>query len=277
MFEDNHYNNLVFLRIITINEKNYNDFHFPNHLNFLITTFAGSLKINIENSEKVYTPEHLLIIPEQVCFRISKCSAHKIYVIAFSNLIFDDDSYQLLIKTYKILTNQNFIVCEILYTEIKFIKQFFNLFKSSEYTNNKQLQKEIFLVGLNFLKQKIVSKLNSSKPYNIQKFNIFFQFIQLLELNYKQEHSSVFYAENLNITTNYLNKIIKYFTNITSKKYIENFIITESKILLLNSNLTVSEISDSLGFQNVSNFCMFFKNHTQTTPTNYRNKYNKRK
>lgn len=276
MSDDKHYNNLVFLRIITINEKNYNDIHFPNHYNFIITTFTGSLNINIENSDTVYKPEHLLIIPEQVCFKFSKCSAHKIYVIAFSNHILDDDSFQLLIKTYQILTNQNFIVCEILYSEKKIIKQFFNLFKSSEHTNNKQLQKEIFLAGLNFLKQKIISKLNSYKPYNIQKINIFFQFIQLLELNYKHEHFSGFYAENMNITKSYLNKIIKYVTNISSKKYIENFIITESKILLLNSNLTVSEISDSLGFQNVSNFCMFFKNHTQTTPTIYRNQYNTR-
>jgi len=270
MFDDNHKNNLLLLNIFSINEDNHNDIYFPSHFNYIISTFSDPLKINIENTDRLFEPQQLLIIPSNVNFKFSKFTTHKVYVVAFSNLIFDDDSFQLLIKTHQLVTNHNLIVCEILNTEIKFLKQFFKLFKSSNLTNNHQLQKEIFLAGLNFLKQKITRKLTSYQNYSTRKFNIFFQFIQLLELNYKQEHSSNFYAKQLNISVNYLNKILKHFTKNTSKNYIEKYIVTESKFLLLNATLSISEISFILGFKNPSNFSTIFYRHTNCYPSKFR-------
>jgi AraC-like DNA-binding protein len=272
MFEVNQNNVLIALQIVSFNDDNHNDLDLPKHYNYIISTFTGAIKINIENIDNVFQPQHLLIIPNHVNFRLTKITAHKIFIVAFSNLIFDDDSFLLLIKTHQLITKHHLIVCEIQDSEMKFIKQYFKLFKSAEL--NKKLQKEIFLAGLNFLKQKIALKLTSYKSYSTLKFNIFFQFIQLLELNYTQYHSSNFYAKQLKISVNYLNQILKHFTHNTSKKYIEKYIITESKNLLLNSTLSISEISHNLGFQNLSNFSTLFQKHIHCSPSAFRSQKN---
>jgi AraC family transcriptional regulator, transcriptional activator of pobA len=82
-----------------------------------------------------------------------------------------------------------------------------------------------------------------------------------------------FYADQLAISTKKLNSITKMFYGITTKKFIDDKIISESKKKLLNSYDTVRQISYSMGFTDPTNFNKYFKKQTSQTPLQYRNQF----
>ncbi len=87
---------------------------------------------------------------------------------------------------------------------------------------------------------------------------------------YKKEHSTSFYADELHITPDHLNRTIKSTIGKTAKEYIQARIITEAKRLLYFTDQTNKEIGYELGFNAPANFSAFFKKHTQVSPSNFK-------
>lgn len=98
------------------------------------------------------------------------------------------------------------------------------------------------------------------------------EFKKLVNMSYKLEHSTGFYANQLYITSDHLNRVIKSSIGKTAKEYIQSRIITEAKRLLYFSDLSNKEIGFELGFNEPANFSAFFKNNTQLSPTNFKKK-----
>ncbi|MBL1214235.1 MAG: AraC family transcriptional regulator [Ignavibacteriae bacterium] len=88
--------------------------------------------------------------------------------------------------------------------------------------------------------------------------------------NYKNEHSTRFYANELYITPDHLNRTVKTKIGKTAKDYIQARIITEAKRLLYFTDLSNKEIAYELGFNEPANFSAFFKKHTQLSPSNFK-------
>ncbi len=95
-------------------------------------------------------------------------------------------------------------------------------------------------------------------------------FKKLLNQKYKEEHSTRYYANELHITSDHLNRIIKSKIGKTAKEYIQSKIITEAKRLLYFSNLNAKEIGYVLGFNEPGNFSAFFKKCTNSSPLAFR-------
>jgi len=103
-------------------------------------------------------------------------------------------------------------------------------------------------------------------------------FIELLERQFPIEstqqqlhmRSAREYAERLSIHVNYLNKVLKESTGKTTTEIISSRIIQEAKVLLKESNWSISEIAYSLGFEEVAHFSNFFKKQTSVAPLSYR-------
>lgn len=68
-------------------------------------------------------------------------------------------------------------------------------------------------------------------------------------------------------------KKFKKYTGTTPIDYRNSILIDKAKWHLKNTNLTVSEISDMLGFLNPSYFSTLFKKHINMSPREYRNKF----
>lgn len=102
------------------------------------------------------------------------------------------------------------------------------------------------------------------------KDEIITQFIHLLNMHCKHQHSVSFYAQELCIQPKYLSRILKAVSGKTANQFIDQAIITQAKILLKEQNLTVIEIADTLHFSDQSSFGKFFKKHTQLSPLNFR-------
>ncbi len=100
--------------------------------------------------------------------------------------------------------------------------------------------------------------------------NLIRSFKKSVERSYKKEHSTTFYANQLYITPDHLNRTYKAKTGNTAKDYIQARIITEAKRLLYFSDMTNKEIAYELGFNEPANFSAFFKKHTQMSPSNFK-------
>lgn len=103
-------------------------------------------------------------------------------------------------------------------------------------------------------------------------------FIELLERQFPIEsnrqkiglRTAKEYADQLSIHVNHLNKVLKENTGRTTTEVIRNRILQEAKILLKQTNWTVSEIAYCLGFEEVAHFSNFFRKHTELTPISFR-------
>lgn len=74
----------------------------------------------------------------------------------------------------------------------------------------------------------------------------------------------------LGISQPYLYKIFIKKINVSPKQYIDNLKIKKAKNLLKNTTMQISEISNSVGFEDSLVFSKFFKRKTNMSPTEYR-------
>jgi AraC-like DNA-binding protein len=151
-----------------------------------------------------------------------------------------------------------------------FASEIFTLFQSSA-------RMKEYSIGA-FLKLLLIECNNicSINPIEIQTTNsnhsMLRDFKKWVEEQYKKEHATSFYANQLNVTPDHLNRIIKANIGKTAKEYIQSRIITEAKRLLYFTDLSNKEIGYALGFNEPSNFSAFFKKCTQLSPSNFRKK-----
>lgn len=79
------------------------------------------------------------------------------------------------------------------------------------------------------------------------------------------------YADRLAVHVNHLNKVLKENTGNTTSSMIGSRLAQEAKILLRQTDWSVSEIAYSLGFEEVAHFSNFFKKQTSFSPVAFRN------
>ena len=96
------------------------------------------------------------------------------------------------------------------------------------------------------------------------------EFKRLLNCNITKEKSVKFYAAELNVTPNHLNKSVKVTLGRSASALIDEMLVLEAKVLMQKKTMSVSEIAFETGFEDVSYFGRFFKKHTGFAPTEYR-------
>lgn len=101
---------------------------------------------------------------------------------------------------------------------------------------------------------------------NNSKENLVSSFRLLLAKHFTQQKSVAFYASQLNITPQYLSKILLAQTGWNTKKWIEHHLSVEAKSLLNYSKFSIKEVAFQLGYDDVSHFTKAFKKWTQVTP-----------
>lgn len=77
-------------------------------------------------------------------------------------------------------------------------------------------------------------------------------------------------SDNFDVSLSYLSQYFKDKTGITILDYITNLKINKAKELLLDSNLTLRDIADQMGYSNVSSFIRRFKQVTSMTPGEFK-------
>lgn len=111
---------------------------------------------------------------------------------------------------------------------------------------------------------------NANIIFKNRSEEIAFQFENLLknEINHQRHLSD--YAQMLNISSTYLSEAVKKATGKSAKSVATEAMILQAKTLLTQKDDTISNIADTLGFSDNSNFVKFFKQHSGQTPNQYR-------
>ncbi|WP_426484592.1 helix-turn-helix domain-containing protein [Flavobacterium sp. 2] len=80
-------------------------------------------------------------------------------------------------------------------------------------------------------------------------------------------------ADELNLSPNYLTDLIRLETGKTTINLIHEYVTEQAEILLLQTDMNVSDIAYQLGFDNASYFSRLFKKNKTYTPGEIREKY----
>lgn len=112
-----------------------------------------------------------------------------------------------------------------------------------------------------------------SNAVNDYKSVLLNNFQSLIDQHFKVKKLPKDYAEMLYITPNHLNALCKDLGGISAGELIRSRVVLEAKRLLVNKELSVSEIAYELNFQDASYFVKFFKKYTNFTPEQFRKQY----
>jgi len=88
------------------------------------------------------------------------------------------------------------------------------------------------------------------------------RFMEHLNIHFATRKLVSDYADDLCVSANYLNTIIKKVTGFPASHHIQQCIIREAKYRALNSGSMMKEIAYDLGFNDLAHFSKFFKNYS---------------
>jgi AraC-like DNA-binding protein len=147
---------------------------------------------------------------------------------------------------------------------------------SSDYAYKYDLIKN-YVIELVHYGQKLQPDVDSYSSHNAAA-RVAGLFIELLERQFPitspQQQLSLRtakdYADRLAIHVNHLNKVLKENTGKTTTDVIGQRISQEAKILLKQTDWSVSEIAFALGFEEIAHFSNFFKKNVGASPLAFR-------
>lgn len=99
---------------------------------------------------------------------------------------------------------------------------------------------------------------------------LFIDFMRLLLRHFAEHHDIGFYSSQLNITLDYLSRIVKRVSGRTVVDYINQLLLMEASFLLNTTSFSVAQIADRLHFADTPSFSKFFSRLKGQSPREYR-------
>lgn len=124
---------------------------------------------------------------------------------------------------------------------------------------------KIFLIYLT--RQYVPITAEIEPPRRIELVNKFFS---IVEQKYMQHKMVSDYAEELSVSPNHLNEIVKKVSGFPASHHIRQRVLLEAKRLAAYSGASMKEIAYSLGFEDIAHFSKFFKNLSGLNFTSYK-------
>ncbi len=105
---------------------------------------------------------------------------------------------------------------------------------------------------------------------SIHDKEIFNQFLQLLSNQEQKRQRVAFYADLLHISPKYLSSVSKKVSGKNPMRWITESTMQDCYSLLKETDMSIKEISNKLGFPNSSFFSQYFREQASVTPLEYR-------
>lgn len=134
------------------------------------------------------------------------------------------------------------------------------------------------LIGINLIRSILLNAYDKIQRFSSgedktpgsRREEIFNRFMGLV-LKHGRKHRDVkYYADKLCISSRYLCSITKEMTGESPKQSIDNYLISEIKLILTFSDMSIQQIADYLHFPDQSYFGRYFKHFTGMSPASYR-------
>lgn len=247
----------------------------------IIICRKGNATIHVDFREWQLTPDAVIILfPNEVVYIPMFSDDFEVEMLSFDKELLREASVQLERTVYSSLRRDR---CRGGRAEISTIIN--NLFASLKFYFREDgctcldqivmLQLKAFFLGF----YDYMYRFQSEMPDDVgttRTRDIFNRFMDALEEHYRQSHDVAYYANLLNISTKYLNNIVKTQVGMTTKTMIDEYVMMQLKLTLRTTEESVKEIATNYHFSDVPFLCRFFKAHTGQTPQQFR-KYNKYK
>lgn len=114
------------------------------------------------------------------------------------------------------------------------------------------------------------SLINTDDKVSDQSFLYVFKAKEYIESNYRYIETVKEVAEHIAINSIYLNKLFKMSTGKTVSEYLNSYRIDISKEMLIEGQMTIQQISEEIGYNDVRSYIRFFKKFMGITPGKYR-------
>lgn len=118
----------------------------------------------------------------------------------------------------------------------------------------------------------IVRNRTTVRPVDSSKFvdTLISRFVILCRENHSSHRDLSFYSDSLSISRRYLHTIVVSKMHVTPKQFIDGYVITAAKRMLLETTKTAEQISEELNFADQSTFGQFFRRITKLSPRQFR-------
>ena len=127
------------------------------------------------------------------------------------------------------------------------------------------------LFMLMYREMKTLCKESDKDQTSNRTQKIFTDFTNLVIRYHKRHREVAFYANQLSITPDYLNKVCKTDWNTSAKEYIDWHVVMAIKNYLTCTDLSIKCIAAQLNFDDSSYMCRYLKKLTKQTPVQFRN------
>ncbi len=118
-----------------------------------------------------------------------------------------------------------------------------------------------------------VAAVLTEKNYELRKKRLihFSKVLQYIDKHYEQDVDIEFLAKMAHISTSHFYPVFKEITGKTPTHYINFVRIEKAEELLKNSEMNVTEVAFTVGFNDLSYFCRLFKRYKGISPSAVRN------
>ena len=255
---------------------NYNSYSYA-HQFFEITLVTGyDAEVQVEHTKKNLTDFNLIFVSpiQKVTWKTNERFKNaKSYMLLFSPEILNQKNtlYHTL-STYSFFNRYTNSLFKLNAAQVEFLSNTFDKmvteFQKMDADSLNLLSAYLSIV-LIYLKRQLNLKQNLLyRKSRIHEIAINFEQLVLTEPIARK--TIKYYAGKLNISTVYLAECIKKATQRTFKEIVNEYTILKAKSLLNNSDLSIIEVAEKLGFEEHSNFAKYFKKHTGQTPKSFK-------
>lgn len=158
--------------------------------------------------------------------------------------------------------------------ELAYLKPYHTLFKKNIEEGNTEVVKGLTLAlahTIIALMERYGSHDTSETERNDSRgAQIFDRFMKLLGIYHDRERSLQFYAGKMFLTPKYISGMIKAYSGRGALDWINEYVVTEAKMMLRYTDMTVQEVAYALNFPTQSAFGKYFRQQVGMSPRQYR-------
>lgn len=248
--------------------------HFKTDVTTIIIYEKGWVRVSIDMKEyTVQAPSVVTFLPDTI-YKVIERSEDLEYKIIIYSKNFTDNLFLNLDRMHPLRTaiqgspvNEG---VEHVYVYNKYLSMLIDLTKRSDSPYKLDAAKHLTLAtfySFSLMRHNVPSKQEDRVG---RKDELFSDFVELVRRHFRSCRDVAFYADKLCVTVKYLSQVVKEKSGRPALDFIEQYVITECKALLLSTTMSIQQIADELHFPSQSVFGKYFKRATGVSPRDYR-------
>lgn len=265
--------------INTANNKNISPFHKNSHFELYYVN-RGNFEIKIENKYiNIMQGEMILLNENTFHSDVIKNDDLELFILGFNNHLINSEVLSLIDTELATFLNQSLKVDDN-HSETWHIKpnetaKYKHLIESLvvELSEHNPFHHEVsqytlyrLLIALSHENSKTILRAQ-----NIGRKTILFNEVHQYMTTHYKDMTLEDLADYMKFSKDYFNRLIKEITGMTYTEYLQDIRIKKACELLKETNISIREISESIGYSNISHFYDIFRKIHNMTPHEYRN------